>query len=98
MKYNKKQRAKIYLRIAESIDPNGDYDFICQRLYEKLHGPEWRSIPKYFREKEWPVEFPEFSLFEDINYKVNLEWLFEDNLERIIALLFCYHMALEAEK
>ena len=45
-----------------------------------------------------PNELTEFSIFEDINYKVNLEWLFEDNLERIIALLFCYHMALEAEK
>ena len=98
MKYNKKQRAKIYLEFAESIHPEGDVDFICHHLYEKIHGPEWKSIPKYFRKKEWPVEFPEFSLFEDINYKVNLEWLFEDNLERIIALLFCYHMALEAEK
>lgn len=95
MKYNNKQRAKIYLEFAKSINPKGELDFICHHLFGILYGRYWGIHYRHDR-SGWKAEFPEFALFEDNEWKV--EWSFENNSERIIALLFCYHMALEAKK
>lgn len=94
MKYNNKQRAKIYLEFAKKINPKGELDFICHHLFEILYGKNWGTHYRYSRDS-WKTEFPEFALFEAINPVI---WTFSNNSERIIALLFCYHMALEAKK
>lgn len=98
MKYNKKQRAKIYLEFAKSLNQEGHLDFICFHLYKIMYGSNWEYEYRN-NKKAWKKEFLEFALFENIKYVENLDyWSFDYNSERIIALLFCYHMALEAEK